>query len=169
MTPRPLLLALLLLTALPALAQRRELSASVGRWDSSQLGDAIAVGASFNYSWTNLVSARVGGLAAKEEEVTAVTAYARGELHLFRAARVSPWVGVGGAMAYTRLASSSDHFTGSETMWTGIYSGGLDVTVSPRFAVGAEVAYLNYEVGLGSRFGYTVDPVTISLAARWRY
>ena len=166
---RPLLLFLALLTALPTLAQRRELSASVGRWDSGQLGDAVSLGASYNYYWTSLLSARVGGMVAKEEEVTAGTVYVSGELHLFRTARVSPWVGVGGAFAYTRLASSSEHFTGSETAWTGIYSGGLDFAVSPRLAIGADVSYMNYEAGLGSRFGYTVDPVTISLAARWRY
>ena len=175
MHPRSLLLSLLLLFSLSASAQlaRNELAVSLGRWDSDELGNGPMIGASYNHYWARVFSTRVGGFVARdfggfltrEGDASAAAAYVSGELHFFREARVSPWVGAGGAIANTLLASND----ASETTLTGIYSGGVDVAISPRFAIGGEFSYMNYEAELGNRFGYNVKPVMITLSGRWRY
>ena len=173
MNPRGLFLSiLLLLFSLPAIAQPgpNELALSLGRWDSDEIGNGSpAVGASYNRFFGQVFSTRLGGYAARQGDFTSGALFLSGEIHLFRAARVSPWVGAGGGYGYVRRAASNDRFVGSETALTGIYSGGVDVTVSPRFAVGADVSYMNYEMSLGNRFGYRVDPVMVSLTGRWRF
>lgn len=169
MNLRCLLPLVLLLVSLPAAAQLppREVSVSLGMWDTAELGNEPALGASHNYYWTPMLSTRAGGFIAKGDDVTSFNAHVSGELHLFRHTRVSPWVGAGLALAYTRL--NTQDFSGSEMHPTGIYSGGVDVAVSPRFAIGAEASYMNYELELGSRFGYGVDSVTMLVSGRWRF
>ena len=170
MSPR-YLLSLVLLFSLSAAAQqlpRREASISLGQWDSSDLGNEPAIGASYNYYWTTMFSTRAGAFIARGDDVSATNAHFSGELHLFRDARVSPWVGAGGAFARVRREAEFDDVVRSESKLTGIYSGGVDVAVSPRFAIGAEVSYMNYELQL-TRFGDAVDSVTILLSGRWRF
>lgn len=173
MNPRSVALTLALLLSVSAAAQlpQKELAISLGRWDSDQLGNGPAFGLSYNRFWTRSFSTRFGRFVAREGDTTAGVAHASAEVHPFRASRVSPWAGVGIAGAYTRRAASNDHFTGSETTLTGIYRGGLDVMLSPRFALGGEFSYMKYEAELGSRFGNTVDvdPVTVMLSGRWRF
>lgn len=171
MNLRPLLPLALLLLSFSAAAQlpTREITVSVGRWDSNEVGNGPAIGASYNRYWTSLLSTRGGGFAARTGDFTTGAVHFSGELHLFRGARVSPWVGAGGAFAVVRRAASNDRFTGSESTLTGIYRGGVDVAVSPRFAVGAELTYMNYEVELGSRGGFTVDPVMVMVTGNWRF
>ena len=162
------LLPLVLLLSVSAAAQfpRNEVAVSAGIWDSSDLGNEPMVGASLNYHWTSLFSTRLGGFVAKGDDVTASIVYISGELHFFRDARVSPWVGAGGALA--RVRRDGEFGEVSDSQLTGIYSGGVDVAVTPRFALGAEVSYMNYEVQL-TRFGDRVDSITYSGVGRWRW
>lgn len=171
MNPRTLLLPLLFLLTLSAAAQlpRNEATLALGIWDSDELGNDPAIGASYNHYWTGMFSTRAGGFVSRGGDFTTATMHVSAELHLFRAARVSPWVGAGGAWAHTRRAASNDHFVGDESQLTGIYSAGVDYAVSPAFALGAEASYMNYEMTLGNRFGYRVDPVTVLLSGRWRF
>ena len=173
MSPRSLLVPflLLLLLALPATAQidRDELALSAGRWDSDEIGNSPALGVSLAHYWARMISTRVGALATRDGDFTTTTLHASAELHLFPDSGVSPWVGAGGAHTTTRRAASNDHFTGSDSRLTAIYSGGVDVKVSPRYAVGAEASYMNYELMLGSRYGYRVNPVTVLLTGRVRF
>lgn len=151
-----------------AQAPRPEVSASIGLWDSEGLDRGPAIGASWSRFWRRPFSARLGLLLARSSEATTATVHLSGALHPFRAARVSPWIGAGAALVYSHIAPPNEHFHGSETDLAPIFSGGVDVTVSPRVSVGAEVSYLNYEVTIGSRSGIAVDPVTVMLVARYR-
>lgn len=151
-----------------AQAPRREVSASVGLWDSEGLESGPAVGASWSRSWRGAFSARLGGLLARSSDATTATVHLSGELHPFRASRVSPWIGAGAALVYSRIGPPNEHFHGSETDLAPIFRGGVDVPVSPRVTLGAEVSYLKYEVTIGSRSGVAVDPVTVMLVARYR-
>ncbi|HEV7239221.1 MAG TPA: hypothetical protein VGQ36_08280 [Thermoanaerobaculia bacterium] len=171
MNPRSLILLLLLLLSLPAAAQLppNEVSLSLGRWDSSELGDAPVFGVTYNRYWARMFSTRLGVFGSREGDFTNAAAHAGVAAHLFRASRISPWVAAGVAQAYARRAGSDDHFVGFEMLLTGIYSGGVDVKVSPRFAVGAEMSYMNYEMMLGDRYGYRADPVMVMVTGRWRY
>lgn len=165
------LLPLVLLVSLPAAAQLagNEASVSLGMWDSSDLGNEPAIGASLNHYWLSMLSTRLGAFVAKGSDVTASTVHLSGELHFFRDARVSPWVGAGGALGRVmREAELADEGELSESTLTAIYSGGVDVAVSPRFALGAEMSYMNYELQL-TRFGDTIDSLAYSLAGRWRW
>ena len=173
MNPRCLLFPLLLLLSLPAAAQlpSNEASVSLGRWDSSQLGDSPVFGASLNHYWSRarMLSTRVGVFGVHDGDVSVVAGQVGMGIHFFRSSRVSPWVGAGVAQAYTHLSESNDHFKGSEAVLTGIYSGGVDVAATPRFAVGAEFSYMNYGLEIGSRYGYSVDPMIMTVTGRWRF
>ena len=167
MNPRLPLFSLLLLFCFSAVAQQ-EVSGSIGVWSSDELGKAAAIGASYNRFWTSSFSTRGGAFVARDPEVTSTALQATGELHFFRDGRVSPWLGAGGAVVYTHLAPSNEHFSGNETDIAPLFNGGLDVTISPRLAVGAEVSYLAYDVEFLDR-SRTANPLMIVFAARYRY
>lgn len=168
MTPRRLLLPLLFLASFSAIAQSSEVSGSIGVWDSDRLGKAAVLGASYNRFWTGPFSTRLGGFIARDPEVTSAVLHVSGELHFLRDARVSPWVGAGGALVYSHLAPGNEHFKGSETGFSPIFSGGVDVAVRPRLAIGAEVSFLSYNVEMLDRV-IPVDPITVVVAARYRF
>lgn len=171
MNPRSLLLPLLLALSFSAIAQtsQREVSASLGLWDSDELESGPVAGVSYNRFWAGPFSTRVGGLLARSDDATTGVVHLSGELHLLRASRVSPWIGAGAAFVYSRIAPPNEHFSGSETDFGAIFSGGVDVAVSPRLAVGAEVSYLSYDVTIGSRSGIAADPLMLMSVARYRF
>jgi opacity protein-like surface antigen len=177
MTPRPLFLVLLFLLALSATAQqpRNELAVSVGRSQFHQLGDAPAVGLSYNRYWTAALSTRFGAFMAAEDLPEGagskrIGAYhVSGEVHLLRDRRVSPYAGLGIALAHSSIKISQFDFSSSEMTFAPIVEAGLDVNLTRRFTLGGDVRYLYYDAELGSRFGYQLNPLTVLVSAKFRY
>jgi outer membrane protein W len=179
MTPRLLALTLLALLVFPAFAQqpRNELAASFGRSEFDQLGDAPAVGLSYNRFWTRMVSTRFGAFVASEDlnedgGNKRVGAYhASVEVHFLRERVLSPFVSVGGALAFSRVEHPNSDFTASDSLLTPIVGAGIDITITPHFALGADAHYIKYdaETDLGDRFGTTLDPLTVLVSAKYRF
>jgi len=174
MNPRLLSLPLLLLFTLPAIAQqpRNELAVSAGISSLGDLGSAPAFGVSYTRFWTDALAVRFGAFSASGDlddggTKTASAYHASAEYHFNRAARVSPYVGAGLALAVTSVDGLPFDFSASETNPEVILSGGVDVNISRRFALGADVRYMYYDVGLGS--AYQVNPATLLISAKYRY
>lgn len=163
MAPRVPFLALSLLLSLSAAAQlpRNEVTLSAGWTELASLGGERAIGASYTRFWNPALATKLGAISADRFS----DAHAMVQIHPLRARLLSPWAGFGAALL--RLTDNNGGRLASKV--TGIVGGGVDVRISPRFALGAEVHYSPYEVNPNDRFGYNVNPATFTLAARWRY
>ena len=162
MTPRVPFLVLSLLLSLSAAAQlpRNEVTLSGGWTELASIGGERSVGASYARFWNPALAAKLGVIAADRFS----DAHAMVQIHPLHARLLSPWAGVGAA-----LVRITNYPGRSDSKVTGIVGGGVDVRISPRLALGAEVHYSPYEVNPRDRFGYNVNPATFTLAARWRY
>ena len=169
-------LLLVLLFALPAVAQLapNEVAVSFGRSDLEVLGDAPAIGVSYNRFWGQLGSVRFGAFTAGEGyedapgEERVHTLHASAEVHFLRGRVVSPYAGVGVAMASTRIDSGGSSL--SETSFAPIVSGGLDFNVWPRWAIGVDGRWMHLRVDSGDRFGpYILDPLTVMGSVKYRF
>lgn len=167
---------LLLVAALPLAAQQppNEIALSVGRTGLSRSGELPAIGVSYNRFWTRVASTRGGVLVARdahlegrgEDRFTAV--YASAEYHPFRGRLVSPRLGGGVALASSRVDTGfGDPESDSEI--TVIASAGADVSLTRRFALGAELLYVPYTPASRDRFGLQWDPLTLFASARFRW
>jgi hypothetical protein len=80
-------------------------------------------------------------------------------------------VSVGAALAFSHIERPNSDFTRSDTLLTPIFGAGIDLTLSPRFALGADVHYIKYdaETELGDRFGTPLDPTTVLVSAKFRF
>lgn len=172
---RLLLLPLLLLTALPALAQqpRNEIAASFGRADSNVLGDALAFGLAYNRFWTERFSTRFGMFAAGEEEDNGAERvfgayHASAEVHWWRDRLVSPYAGVGIAYAVDTFELAQFGIDEEETTVTGIVSGGIDLQLARRFALSGELRLMRYDVA-DERAPRTNDPVVALVSGKFRF
>lgn len=169
----PLLLILLLALPLSAQLPRNEFAVSAGSSNLNDLGNAPAAGVSINHFWLRTLSTRAGVFAAaKDGEVGDVVSGAwhlSAEYHPFRGRAVSPRLAAGVAWAFSEIDYADIDFSASETQIVPILGGGVDVRVTPRFSVGAEALYMNYEADLGNRFGFSVDPLTILGSARFHW
>ena len=176
MNARSVFLALSLF-AFPVFAQQpdNEIAVSLGWSVFNQLGSAPAAGVSYTHFWTDAFATRFGAFASHGDfnenggEKTVSAYHGSAEYHFRRDQRVSPYVGAGIALAATSIDRPEIEFSASETSFEVIVSGGVDVDVSRRFAVGGDVRYMYYDVGLGARSGYQVNPLTILLSAKYRY
>lgn len=173
---RSLSLALLLLLSFPAIAQqlRNELAVSVGRSEYDARGDGTAFGISYNRFWTNTVSTRFGGFATGEETTESIGdevlgAYtATAEYHFLRGGRISPYVGAGFAYAFVRVDRVNAR-TASDSGFAPVAIGGLDVQLTRRFAIGADVTYFQFDADLDDSFTTALDPTTVLVSAKYRY
>ena len=176
----PLSLVLLLaVSAFPLAAQTpaNEIALSAGHSDLGQLGDAPAAGISYNRYWRGGFSTRFGVFGAAEEltsdpdggEKRIGAGHVSAEYHFLRRHRLSPYAGLGVAFAVNELEHANSDFSASESSFETIVSGGVDLNVTPRFALGADARFMYYDVGLGDRFGYQVDPLTVLVSAKFRY
>jgi outer membrane protein W len=166
-------LLVLLLLSLPAFAQRNELAVSFGRSEFDELGDAPAFGVSYNRFWTENVSTRFGLFAASEEanvgdgDDVVGASYATAEFHFLRGRRISPFAGLGVAFAVAsidRVGSSA-----SDSGFAPVIIGGVDVNLTWRFAIGADVTYLQFDADLRDRFATALDPTTVLVSAKFKY
>lgn len=177
MTPRLPFFVLFVFLAFSATAQQsnNEIAVSLGRSQFHQLGDAPAVGLSYNRYWTPALSTRFGAFMAGEDLPEGagskrIGAYhASGEAHFFRDRRFSPYAGFGIALAQSSIKISQFDFSSSEMTVAPIVDAGLDANLTRRFTLGADVRYLYYDAELGSRFGYQLNPLTVLLSAKFRY
>lgn len=179
MNGRPLLLSLslLLLLAIPAAAQtaNNEVAVSLGFSELGDFGNAPAIGASFNHYWGARTSFRIGAFAASGEfdndagENSVKAVYAAAELHFRRGQFVSPYAGVGGAMASTEVGEMEFEFSDSETAIAPMITFGADFNLSPRFALGVDGHWMYLRGDLGSRFPYVIDPITVMASAKYRF
>jgi opacity protein-like surface antigen len=169
-----LLLPVIFIFTVPAHPQQtvNELSFSAGRSDLNQLGDAPALGISYNRYWSGAASTRFGIHAAGENfgaefgEVMAGAAHVSFEYHFRRSEAISPYAGAGVAVTHTRLSSFSQ-----ETNLAPIFSGGIDLKVTPRVAVSVDARFLRYEFETNDRFlgPLTLNPLTVMLSAKVLY
>ncbi|HEU4889616.1 MAG TPA: OmpW family outer membrane protein [Thermoanaerobaculia bacterium] len=179
MSPRLLSLALLLLLSLPAIAQqlKNELAVSVGRSQYDQLDDGTALGISYNRFWTESVSTRIGAFAAGEaEEANAGIGdddvvgayYATAEYHFLRGGRVSPFAGVGFALAFASIERLNAR-SANDTGFAPIVLAGIDIQLTQRFAIGADVSYFQFDADLEDQGSAALDPTTVLVSAKYRY
>jgi outer membrane protein W len=174
MTPRLVSLAFLLLLSLPALAQRNELAVSFGRSEFDSLGDGPAFGLSYNRFWTDSVSTRFALFAAADEanvgngEDIVSAYYATAEYHFLRGRRISPFAGLGLAFAFVSIDRVGGNSEG-DSGFAPVIIGGVDVNITRRFALGADVTYLQFEADLDDRFATALDPTTVLVSAKFRY
>ena len=176
MTPRSLCFVLPLVLAtfsLEAQQSRSELAVSFGRSDFGLIGEAPAAGLSYNRFWTDLVSTRFGAFAGSEERSSAGSGkfigavHASGEVHFLRESRVSPYAGAGVAFAFNNVDFAD--FSDNQMVIAPIFSAGIDVKVSPRFAVGVDAHYLRYSVEFDRDFDIAIDPLTVMGSLKYRY
>jgi opacity protein-like surface antigen len=163
---RASVLALALVVSLSAAGQlpRNEISVGAGWVDFANLGGARAVGASYTRYWTRALATSLGGsrIVQTPYGLEFSDVHATAEYHARRERRVSPWAGLGLA----RLSVN----TGREASTTALITGaGLDVGITRRLAIGAQVHYSRFIVNPGDRFEERVNPTTLMIAVRWRY
>ena len=156
-------LLLVLWLSLPAMAQQNEFAVSFGRSEFDQLGDGPAAGVSYNRFWTETVSTRFALFAAEEDQETVSALSASAEYHFLRGRRISPYAGLGFALAYASVHSASD------SGFAPIIVGGIDVGITRRFAIGADFSYLQFDADLDDRFATALDPTTVLVSAKFRY
>jgi hypothetical protein len=176
MTRRLLFLLVLAIsvTTIPARAQQplNELALSAGRSDLQLLGDAAAVGISYNRYWKPAASTRFGIFAAGENldaefgEVIAGAAHVSFEYHFLHDRRISPYAGAGAALTVTHVSSLA-----RDTKLAPIFSGGIDLRVTPRLTVGADARFLFYDIETNDRFigSLTLKPATVLISAKFLY
>jgi len=165
MTPRALALAVSVLVSLSAAAQlpRNEVAVSAGWTDLASVGGARALGASYSRFFTPNICAQLGAVRADGRGKELTDIHAAAEFHPFRESTLSPWAALGVA----RIA-----FRDSESLHsklTSLVGAGVDVNLSRQFAIGAQVHYSPFVINPRERFGFNLNPMTLSLAARWRY
>lgn len=177
MTQRLLpLVLLLLLVSLPAIAQptNNEVAVSYGRSDFVDLGNSRAFGFSYARYWKHGFAVRLGIHRSQKDfpdnqgEKSAGAYYATAEYHLFRGRLVSPYVGGGVAYGTARMHLSHG-FTGKDSDISGFGDAGVDVNVTPRFAISADVSYMRFDPDLGDRHGSRLDPITTLVSLKYRY
>lgn len=163
---RALALSLLFLLSLPAIAQRNELAVSYGRSEFDALGDGPAFGASYNRFWTENVSTRFALFAASEDHKTVGAYSATAEYHFLRGRRISPYAGLGIALA---VVSIDGYDSVSDTGFAPVIGAGIDLNLTRRFAIGADVTYLQFDADLDDRFTIALDPTTFLISAKYRF
>jgi len=165
MTPRTLLLILSLLFALSAAAQlpRNEIAVTAGWTDFAGIGGARAVGASYSRFLTPYVAAQLGAMRTEGRGNELSDVHAAAAVYPLRQYRVSPWVALGAAHI------AFDDSEGSHVKSTWIAGAGVDVAITRQFALGAAFHYSPFEENPRARFPLTVNPATLSAAARWRF
>lgn len=152
-----------------------EIAISAGYAHLNQFGDAPAFGASYSHFWTDEFSTRFGVFGAREDlgdtrgERSFDAYHASAEYHFLRDYPISTYAGAGLALAVTSIEGAEFDFSASETALTPMVSVGVNVNVSLRFVIGADLSYMYYDVELGSRFGYQVNPTTLLISAKYRY
>jgi hypothetical protein len=167
-------LLLVLLLAVPVFAQQ-EVAVSYGRTDFDTQGDAPAIGLSYARFWTPALGARLAGFRAAETlnadggELQFYALYAMAEFQPFRDRVVSPRVAAGVAFASNRVEPPFGGTISDESRITVAAGGGVDLRVTPRFAVGAELLYMSFPADSDDRFAAALDPLTVSVAARVRW
>lgn len=169
MTPRALFLVLFL--PLSALAQlpKNEVALTAGWTDFSDLGGARAVGASYARFVNPWIATELGAVFAGHQirqargETSFTDVHATARIHAFRDSLLSPWAAVG--IAYVSL----DERQRSLSKIAPVAGAGLDLRLTRRLSLGAQVHHATFEVNPRDRFGLVINPTTLMLAARWRY
>jgi opacity protein-like surface antigen len=162
MTPRCSLLFLALFLSLPAAARlpRNEVSLAAGWTDLARYGGDRTIGAGYTRYWHPAVATQLGVSVAGDRFMSV---HLTAEYHARRERTFSPWGGLGIAR---RAFDAGD---AEETNVGLIAAGGVDLNVTPRFAIGGQLHYSRLVTDEGDRFEANVHPTTITIAARWRY
>ncbi len=162
--------------ALPATAQKNELSIGVGGYfpvNLTGVGSAFAVEGTFSHRLASvpLVSAYlelpvVGTLNSTVRNFGLTSSASYSALFIAPGLKVkftpeffiSPWLAAGGGLAHYSANSGLRLFSGADTTNTGVvdYGGGLDVKVAPFFSIRGEVRDF-YSGGLGFSIGALSD------------
>ena len=170
-TKNAVLIAITVIVALPALAQKYELAIGAGGYfpvNLSGAGNAVAIEGSLarRIASVPLVSAYielpvVGTLNSSVNTfgLTSSASYsalfvAPGvKVKLTPAFPISPWIAAGGGLAHFSANSGLRLLSGTDTTNTGVfdYGGGLDMKIAPFVSVRAEVRDF-YSGGLGFNF-----------------
>lgn len=132
-----------------------------------------AFGVAYNRFWFTGVSTRFGIWGAHKEtgggERDFIAYYASAEVHWWRDRRVSPYAGLG--LAAARDRQDAEFGSDSRSTTAPLVSGGVDVTLTPRFALALEGRYLEYDEALldEERFRTAVDSITVLLTGKVRF
>lgn len=181
-----LAIAAVLLAACPLAAQNQnnEISVSLGSADLGDFGDAGTLGIHYNRYWTGGLSTRVGvtsfgaelqtvdvgpgGLTSVGDlEMGVISAMA--EYHFNRGRRFSPYVGAGVGFVSARFADTPAGDIDADDEIAGIVGGGLDVNLGRRWAINGDVTYMPYEANFGNVTTVNMDPLTLSVGAKFRW
>lgn len=169
MTRVPLFLLLFLSFSVLAQTPRNEVSISAGWSDFADSGGARAAGVSYTRFWAPWLSTQAGAIFAGEQITPTYGAQSFTDMHVtvqahaFRNARVSPWVGFGGA--YVNF--EADYI--DESRFTTIAGAGVDVKLTRSLALGVQGHHSQFTIDPRARFPFDISPMTVSVAARWRY
>ena len=168
MTSRALLI-LFVFASVPVLAQlpRNEVSLSAGWTEFADTGGLRSFGVSYSRYWNPVVSTELGAFIGRNKTTSADgerrfgDVHALVRIHAFRDRLVSPWLGAG-------AANVTYHAERSASQFGMIAAGGFDVRLWRGFAAGAQVHYAPFEVNPRDRFPLRLNPMTVTVAARWR-
>jgi hypothetical protein len=171
MTSRALFLVLSLLVSVSALAQlpANEVALTAGWTDFSDLGGARAIGASYARFLTPSIATELGAVFAGDQigqargNTSFTDVHATARVHALRDRLLSPWAALG--IAYVSI----DDPERSASKIASIVGAGLDVRITRQLSLGAQVHYSPFEVDPRDRFGLSVNPTTLMVAARWRF
>jgi opacity protein-like surface antigen len=175
------LVAIITFLASPLAAQSRnnELSLTLGNADVPGFGDVGTLSVHYNRYWTEGFSTKFGAIGFGGE-LDVITEENEGDLamgaftgsaeyHFFRNSLFSPYVGAGLALVASELTNTpvGDIEADSELTW--LVSGGVDVNITPRFAITGDVTYMPYEVDFQPVATVGMDPTIISLGVKFRW
>ena len=164
--------------AVPLAAQDNELGASVGLASGVPgFDDLDAIGVHYNRYFGSL-SAKVavtrfsGDLdvtAAPDEGELDMTVFSGGvEFHFLRGQLFSPYIGGGVGYAMASLDGTLVD-TEDDNQFVFLANGGVNVNITPRFAVFGDVSYMPIETDFPPVARIDMDPLTVSLGAKLRW
>ncbi len=176
-----LLITFTLIAAVAATAQlpMNEIGVNVGRSDFPGFDEADTLGVSYNRFWGHALSSKFGltRFSAEPDFLPGIPGeldmrVLSGELqwHFGRGNLFSPYVGGGAVYVMSSLDDTVAGDIEADNEITLIASGGLNVNITPRFAINGDVSYMPYETEFAPVIlGVGMDPLTISLGAKFRW
>lgn len=197
-----LVATVVVLSALPLAAQSNDLAvwgsySSVVETNAGgttiKFDEGTGAGVSLNHFWTERLSTEVSAFALSHDGALRINGQRAldlrsldlrpitlvGQWHIRRAARISPYLGIGASYVMADDLESSDLDAAGigkveVDSGTGLaLNAGFDIRINPRFTAAIDVKHVRYRPDSKARGGVPVElklnPVLVSAGLRWRW